>query len=263
MVVYVKNRAGKRLCCVVDGPDAATREPAVLIIHGFKGFLTQRHIEAISDALVNAGFVTVRPDLTKNPGRSYLPFEDMTYRQEFSDLEDIFDFTLKMPQVDSSRIGITGHSLGGMLVAQLAAKRGEIKSLATVSAVYDFKFVAKRVFKKPFSEVKRDFEEKGVSVVWSQSLGKDLLIKKKFYEDVVFRTAADFAKNITCPILIISGENDEAVSQSHADNYLKSVTTKVKKMEIIAGSDHNYTIFGVLSQVTKAVAGWFAETLAL
>lgn len=308
MVVYVANRAGKKLYCIVDGLDRAgsiaqgTRGPvasfppigarsyevpnfgikdqvklraagnpsagatprklqAVLIIHGFKGFSTQRHIAAISDSLVSAGFVTIRPDLTKNPGKSYLDFADMTYGQEFNDLGDIFDFVLKMPEVDANRIGITGHSLGGMLVAQLAAKNKRVSSLVLLSAVYDFRFVARRIFKKTFDQVKKDFKEKGASIVWSQSLQKDLLIKKKFYEDVVFRTAADFAKKVTCPTLVISGGKDEAVSQSHADRYLKTIGAKVKKMEIIAGSDHNYTTFGALEQVMRSVTDWFTKTL--
>lgn len=263
MDVFVKNRKGNKLFCIFDGlkESLAGNLPAVLIVHGFKGYSTQEHITAISDALVSAGFITIRPDLTKNPGRSYLPFEDVTYGQEFSDLEDVFDYLLKMPEVDKNRIGIAGHSLGGTLVAQLTAKRDEIKSLATLSAVFDYKFVAKRIFKKPFAQVKKDFKEKGWSEVWSQSLHKDLKIGNKFYEDIVFRTAADFAKNITCPTLVVSGENDESVAQSHANRYFKNIGSKVKELKIIRGADHNYSSDRALGEVCTLTRDWFLANL--
>ena len=86
------------------------------------------------------------------------------------------------------------------------------------------------------------------------------MIKKQFYEDVVFRTAKDFAANISCPTLVVSGANDEAVSQSHADRYLKIIGAKVKKMEIIEGSDHNYN-GEALSKLVPIVANWFSNNL--
>ena len=258
---FVSNRSGQKIYCIVDyNNNLKGRLPVVLIVHGFKGFSTERHIGAISDSLVDAGFITLRPDLTKNPGRSYLPFSDMTYGQELLDLEDVFDYFAKLPQVDRAKIGITGHSLGGLLAAEMAAKHQSIKSLVMLSAVYDFGFVAKRIFKKPFSQVKKDFEEKGVSVVWSQSLNRDLKINKSFYEDVVFRTASKFAENITCPTLVISSGSDESVSYSHADRYLRTIGSKVKKMEVIPGADHIYS-GQTLNKVCQLVTNWFLKTL--
>ena len=261
MEIYVKNRKGKKIFCEVErAADFGDRLPAVLIVHGFKGWSAQRHISAISNALVARGFLTVRADLTGNPGKSYLDFADMTYAQELSDCEDVLDHILRLSQIDAARIGITGHSLGGMIAAEIAAKRGEIKSLVVLSAVYDFKFVVKRIFNKPFKQVQKDFREKGASFVWSQGLHKELVIKQGFYQDVVLRTAADFAPKIICPTLVVSSGNDESVSQSHAGKYLKTLGSGVKKMEIVDGADHNYS--GVsLNQVTGLVKEWFMQTL--
>lgn len=231
MVVYVKNRAGKKLHCAFDLPKSkgsASGFPAVLIIHGFKGFSTQRHLQAISDALVSAGFITIRPDLTKNPGKSYLNFADMTYGQELADL---------------------------------AAERDEVKSLAALSAVYDFEFVVGHLFNKPYKEAFSDFKTKGWSTVWSQSLSRKFRINGSFYEDIIKRNAKKFTRDIKCPTLIVSSGNDESVAQIHADNYLKGVGAKVKKMEIIEGSDHNYTTTDALDQICQLVSGWFLSTL--
>ena len=258
--IKIKNRAGKFLFCRIDGIVLGKTLPAVLVVHGFKGNSSERHIRAISDALINAGFLTCRPDLTKNPGRSYLPFEDMTYSQELLDIEDVFDYLLNLPNVDKSRIGVTGHSLGGMLAAELASKKTEIKSLATLSAVYDYAKVIEKSFKRSLGEIKKDFKKKGWTYTWSTTLNNYLKIKQEFYKDIIERTAADFCSRITCPTLVISSGDDGSVNQSHADRYIKTLGSKTKKMEIIEGADHVYSGQS-LDKVARFVADWFQKTL--
>jgi len=273
MEIYVKNRRarlhrlaghsgrGKNIFCRILAPKESRKTfPAILVVHGFKGDSSERHIEKIAGDLSVNGFITIRPDLTENPGNSYLPISEATYGQELSDLEDVLDYLLEMPQVDSGRIGITGHSLGGMIVAQLTAKRREIKALATLSAVYSFESIAERIFKKPFDKAKEDFEKKGWTGVWSQGLKKELKIKRKFYEDIFLRSADTFAKEIRCPTLIISSGSDESVSQIHADNYLKNIASEKKRMKIIEGADHIYR-GDALNKVSFAVCDWFGKFL--
>ena len=258
--IRIKNREGKKLFCRVDGIISKRRSPSVLIVHGFSGNSSERHIAAISDSLAAEGFLTLRVDLTKNPGKSYLDFSEITYAQELSDLEDVLEYFLQMPDADPTRIGIAGHSLGGMLVAELTAKRKEIKSAVLLSAVYDPRIMLDRVFKKPASEFKADFEKRGWTKRWSQTLNKNLKIRLKFYTDIAGRTAGNFVQNITHPTLIIASGSDESVSQEHADNYLKFITSRNKKMEIIEGADHIYS-GPALDKVVRLVADWFVETL--
>lgn len=258
--IKIKNRAGKKLFCRVEGINPQRRSPSVLLVHGFKGDSAQRHIAGISNLLMSLGFLTIRADLTKNPGKSYLNFPDVTYVQELADLEDVFEFLLQMPNVDPTRIGIAGHSLGGMLTAELASKRKEVKSLAILSGVYDFSFIIEHFFEKPYSQAIKEFDEKGFSTVWSKTLNKRFRINKPFYEDIASRTAEKFADNIKCSTLILSSGSDESVAQSHADNWLKNIGSQNKKMEIIEGSDHNYS-GKARDKVARMVADWFLQTL--
>ncbi len=272
MFDYIRNRDGKRIFAVFNYPGGkgpfpfSSRGPqdrwgAVLIVHGFKGSSAQRHIEGISNTLVDAGFLTIRPDLTRNPGRSYMEFADMTYSQELKDCEDVLEYLLNMDEVDKNKIGIAGHSLAGMIASELAAKRNEIKALAILSGVYSFEFVAEHIFSKPFQKAKKEFNQKGWTSVWSQHLEKRLKIKRGFYEDIVGRTADDFAGKIKCPTLIISGGRDESVAQNHADLWMKNLRTHDKHMETIEGSDHNYSGDN-LENMTEIVANWFVQKLS-
>lgn len=261
MFDYTKNRDGKKLFVMVDHPSGKGLYPAIVLVHGFKGSSSQRHLQGISDSLVERGFLVVRPDLTHDPGRSYLNFEDMTYKQEFKDTEDVLDFVLKMEEVDKSKIGLAGHSLAGMLTAELASKRRDIKALSILSGVFSFNFIAERIFNKPYQKAQKEFDSKGWTNVWSQTMEKRLKIKRSFYMDIVKRNAKDFAPKIKCPTLVISGGADEAVSQKHADQWMKKLGTKDKKMEIIERSDHNYSD-DALEEVKKIVGDWFSKKIA-
>lgn len=262
MFDYITNRDGKKLFAVIDYPKGKGPFGAVLIIHGFKGSSAQRHIRGISDVLVDAGFLTIRPDLTKNPGKSYLEFSDMTFQQALEDCHDLVDYLLKMDGVDKSRVGICGHSLAGMIAAEIAARRKEIKALAILSGVYDFKLIANKIFKKPIERAKKDFGQKGFTTVWSTDLQKRLRINKNFWQDAFARSAQKFTKSIKCPTLVVSSGSDESVGQSHADKYLETIGARDKKMEIIKGADHNYSGEN-LGKVCKIVAKWFFEKISL
>lgn len=96
----LKNRQGKKLVATVSVPDGSYKLAAVIVVHGFKGFRSQRHIKGISRALAKKGIVAIRPDLTRNPGDSYLDFSDMTYGQELSDLVAAMKVLAKNMQID-------------------------------------------------------------------------------------------------------------------------------------------------------------------
>lgn len=260
MFDFIKNRDNKKIFVLIDHPKGRGPFASVLIIHGFKGFSSQRHLQGVSDSLVKQGFLTLRPDLTCDPGRSYLDFADMTYAQELCDVEDVLNFLLKINEVDAKRVGLAGHSLAGMIAGEVASKRGEIKALSILSGVYSFEFIAEHIFRKPHEKAKKEFNQKGWTSVWSKELETRLKIKRQFYVDVVERTADDFAKNIKCPTLVISSGRDESVVQLHADSWMRNLGAIDKKMEIIDGSDHNYGGEN-LDKVAKLVVDWFASKL--
>jgi len=84
--------------------------------------------------------------------------------------------------------------------------------------------------------------------------------QNQLLNNIAGRTAGNFVQNITHPTLIIASGSDESVSQEHADNYLKFITSRNKKMEIIEGADHIYS-GPALDKVVRLVADWFVETL--
>jgi predicted dienelactone hydrolase len=126
------------------GAPLANGYPIIVFSHGFTGCGTQSVF--LTEALAQAGYLVLAPDhrdAACGPGhegklfeklstmRSEEPFHDpgawteATYRDRGADLEAILDTILKEKSfqgvaIDSSRIGLAGHSLGGYTVLALA-----------------------------------------------------------------------------------------------------------------------------------------------
>jgi predicted dienelactone hydrolase len=118
--------------------------PVILFSHGFTGCGTQSVF--LTRGLAQAGYLVLAPDhhdATCGPGndgkmfdklsttRSERPFQkpeawsDATYRDRADDVEAVLDAILKEKSfqgvpLDSGRIGLAGHSLGGYTVLALA-----------------------------------------------------------------------------------------------------------------------------------------------
>jgi predicted dienelactone hydrolase len=144
------------------GPAPPGGYPVILFSHGFAGCATQSVF--LTEALAQAGYFVLAPnhrDAGCGPGqqgqlfaklstmRSEQPFHrpaswtEATYRDRGADLEAILDTILKDnlfqgAQIDSNRIGLAGHSLGGYTVLALAGawpswKDRRVKAVLAVS----------------------------------------------------------------------------------------------------------------------------------
>jgi dienelactone hydrolase len=149
---------GGALHGLVDLPDGTGPRPAVVICHGFKGFMEWGFFPALAALLAERGFVAVRFNLS---GTGMLPgdelvtdpaaFRDNTHSAELADLLQVLEATVAAGtagtagtasspgsggspasslarvadgRIDPARIGLLGHSRGGG-AAVLAAARDQ------------------------------------------------------------------------------------------------------------------------------------------
>lgn len=256
--VEFKDKQGRRIVGDYLVPEWTKPLPVVIVCHGFKGNRNETHIKAISEEIVAAGIATLRFDFTHDPGGSSLPFADMTVSYELEVLDEAVKFVGSQKEVDSENIGIAGHSLGGLVVGWYAANHPEISAVAPLSGVYSFE----EMWTKTYGEASvKEFREKGFAYVFSQTLNKPLRIKESFYEDAINYEMDKVIDNLVCPILVVHGASDQFVPIEHAQHFYDRSQSREKGLEIIKGSDHNYTKPGNLAQVKKAVAEWFAKVL--
>ncbi|HYH45446.1 MAG TPA: prolyl oligopeptidase family serine peptidase, partial [Thermoanaerobaculia bacterium] len=132
---------------LIDLPDEPGERPAVVVCHGFKGFLDWGFFPYLAALLADRGFVVIRFNLS---GAGMLPGDDLvtepdafranTHGRELADLLAVMAATgetLAPGRVDRTRLGLFGHSRGGGN-AVLAAAREPIRALVTWASVATF-----------------------------------------------------------------------------------------------------------------------------
>ncbi len=255
--VTFEDKQGRKIVGTLLIPDWTKQVPVVILCHGFKGDRNEKHIRAISDELCKGGLASLRIDFTRDPGESSLHFEDFTISYELEVLDQAVNFVKSQKEIDPNKIGLAGHSLGGLVVAWYVATHPDIAALATLSAVYNFE----KTWRHEYSDTINEFKEKGFANFHSTHLNRVLKLKAGFYDDALSYDMDKVIESLVCPILVVAGTDDQAVTMDHAQNFYDRAFSKEKQLKVIKGSDHNYTKEGNLDEVKTAVADWFAKTL--
>ena len=254
--VSFQDKQGREIVGTLAIPNGIGSFPAVIVCHGFKGNQNERHIKAIAEALTRPGLATLRFDFTKGPGRSSLPFEEMTVSYELEVLDQAFEFLKTKNEVTPEEIGLAGHSLGGLVASWYTANHpGVVKSLVTLSAVYSFS----ETFERHYGAWVAESKQKGFGYVYSSSLRSNLKLLRNFYDDGINYEMDKVIEEINCPVMVLCGTSDSLIN--HSQNYFDRLRSREKKLKTITGSDHNYSREEDLNKVNQAVVDWFAKTL--
>ena len=86
----------------------------------------------IADYLTKKGFLVLRID-DRGIGKTTGNFATSTTADFEKDVEAGLDFLEKQPQVNKQKIGLIGHSEGGMIAPVVASKRSEIKFIVLLA----------------------------------------------------------------------------------------------------------------------------------
>lgn len=105
--------------------------PVAIICHGLMDDLNKDNMMVVNDSLVKAGFSTVRFDFNGH-GKSDGQLIDMNVTKEIGDLKSVYAYVAGLDWVDTTRIAIVGHSLGGMVTSIVAGDLGADKVKAIV-----------------------------------------------------------------------------------------------------------------------------------
>jgi dienelactone hydrolase len=259
---------------LIDLPDAPGERPAVVICHGFKGFMEVGFFPALAALLAERGFVAIRFNLSgtgMRPGDERVTdpdaFRDNTYRRELADLTAVLDATaagaIAPGRVDRGRIGLFGHSRGGgisLLAAASPAWRDRLRALVTWAAIADID----RFTPEQKEEWRRDGEFPVVNVRTGQQLAMGLGMLADIEERRAELAAAAARR---APWLIVHGAEDETVSVAAA-HLLAERATGPAELLLVPGGEHT---FGArhpftgptpqLIQALNATQRWFREHL--
>jgi uncharacterized protein len=128
-----------RLGATITVPPGNGPFPAALLITGSgpqnrdEEILGHKLFAVIADHLTKNGFVVLRVD-DRGVGKSTGSFENATSADFADDVQAGIDYLIQRPEVDKKRIGLIGHSEGGMIAPMVATQRNDIDFLVLMAA---------------------------------------------------------------------------------------------------------------------------------
>jgi uncharacterized protein len=275
-VPFTLTNDGAPLHGLVNLPDQPGERPAVVICHGFKGFMEWGFFPCLADLLAERGYVAIRVNLSgtgMRPGDELVTdpeaFRANTYGRELSDLLAVLEATgetIAPGRVDRQRLGLFGHSRGGgnaVLAAARSPWRERVRALVTWAAIADVdRFTP---------EQKEDWRRAGEMPVVNARTGQRLALGREMLEEIEARKpeldiqAAAAAR--LAPWLIVHGEEDESVPAAEARRLAERATGETELL-LIPGANHTFgsrhPFAGPtpqLVQVLNATQRWFRAHL--
>jgi len=245
---------GQILVGTLHLPEGRGRKPGVLFCHGFTGNRIEAHFLFVkaSRALERAGIASLRFDF-RGSGESEGEFRDMTQSAEISDARKALSMLARQRQIDASRLGIVGLSMGGLIAACLVGCDERIKSVVLWSAVADMEYGVN----SEWAEREKEACRKGFVDMGGHALGK------RFFEDLGANYPLKGIAVSGAAVLIIHGANDDVVPVNQADLYYQATQRRgrVVSKVIIPGADHVFSRLDYEKAVIDKTVKWFQKTL--
>jgi len=245
--------------------------PAVVVLHGFKGFKDWGMFPPLAERLARAGFAVVSFNFSgsgvDDAGDFSLPdrFGHNTYSAELDDLGHVLDalFRGELGLPSPSSLGLLGHSRGGAVALLQTAEDRRVEALVTWAAI-------SRVDRWP-ADVRTSWRATGHTEIRNARTGQVLPLYTDVLDDIEQNAdrldISDAAGRIKVPWLIIHGTQDESVNFQEA-KALKADSRGSTRLLPIERGGHT---FGAthpwrastpeLESVFDATLGWFTTHL--
>jgi uncharacterized protein len=248
---------GQKMFGIIHRPLYQTAVPAVLFCPGFAGNKCGKHrvFVTLSEELARRGILSLRFDY-RGSGDSEGSFHDMTLESKVHDVLAALEFLSHDPQIDSSRIGILGRSLGGAISVLAAKRQGNVKSLALWAPVFSSDHW-QDLWKLSKAEKLTSAQAEAIKNMPAKIPNMQFL--QQFFS---IRMQDELESLQHIPLLHIHGEKDSVVKVEHAEEYRKSRSASQNTRFVrLQNSDHDFSDFHEQQIAIQETYQWFQETL--
>jgi uncharacterized protein len=249
---------GQKIFGVLHLPTGlSSKMPAVLILHGFGGNKvgTNRLYVTQAQKLSARGIAVFRLDF-RGCGDSEGELVDTTIESEISDAIQGIHFLQKHSQIDSTRLGILGISLGGAVSILTAKRIHSIKSLGLWAPV-----ASGRVWQAEWEKL----HPKQHAVPAEKEIcyqGK--AIGQPFLQEFIKMDLNQSVRELGhVPMLHIHGELDTTVTTEHCvcfEQWRKEASAKNRFIRL-PESDHRFSNLDEQQTLLQETLDWFHATL--
>jgi uncharacterized protein len=223
--IIISGAAGKPIGLDIFYSGATIKKPVVIYAHGFNGFKDWGCADLVASQFVVAGFVFVKFNFSHN-GTTPLTPEEFTdletfgqnnYTKQLEDLNTVINWVCDNKNIhnfaiDTEKVYLIGHSMGGGISILHSAKDKRIKKLITWASVSECKTPW-----TSWSQQKLDeWKSTGVQYYTNGRTKQQMPLYYQLYEDYVQNESIlhieNSIKKLTIPLLICHGTLDNAVS---------------------------------------------------
>ena len=251
-----------------------TPRPAVLVVHGFKGFKDWGMFPPLAERLAQAGFAAVALNTSgsgvDDGGDFVWPerFGHDTFSASLADLGTVLDALSagELGIVPPSRIGLIGHSRGGGVAILQAARDRRVRALVTWAAI-------STVERWPDKAERDRWRATGKLDVINARTGQVLPLYTDVLDDVDRNAtgALDIpaaAATLPIPWLIAHGSADSSVDVAEAERLAQAAPSGTSRFLRIEGAAHTFGAAHpwtgstpALDLLMKETVGWLSRHL--
>jgi dienelactone hydrolase len=243
--------------------DRLTPRPAVLIVHGWKGFKDWGMFPALAERVARAGFTAVSFNMSGSGvdqrGEFIWPerFGHNTYSAELNDLARVIEAlaTGGLDLAATARFGLVGHSRGGGIAILTAARDLRVQALVTWASISET---------HRWKDQVGAWRERGRLDVVNSRTGQVLPLYTDLLDDLEgngsrldIRAAA---ARIGVPWLLLHGGADASVPVAEAQA-LSGAALKPPRTMIFPGAGHTFGAVHPYAGTTQDLAQAVDETV--
>jgi dienelactone hydrolase len=251
-----------------------TPRPAVVVLHGFKGFKDWGMFPAVAERLARAGVTAVNLN-TSGSGvddAGNFVFLDRfghdTFSAELHDLSAVVDALAvgRLGVAAPTTIGLLGHSRGGGIAILYATRDPRVRALVTWAAISSVERWS------PAEQA--TWRAAGVQEILNTRTGQRLPVYTDVLDDIARHATGTLdimgaASRLTVPWLLVHGTADDTVSYLEAEALNAASGSSSTRLMLIDGAGHTFGITHPwqgdtlhFREVADATLAWFATHLS-
>jgi uncharacterized protein len=255
-------------------PQGPRPRTAVIICHGFKGFKDWGFFPPLARAIARRGHAALSFDFSRNGvGADGIDFSALDLFAENSHTRNVDEIRLVVEATQDGqlfpsppeRIALLGHSRGGTEAILAAAEDDRVNALVTWAAV--------AALGRRWSPEQIATWERGDTVfIPNARTGQQMPMGPAYWRDIVENgerlDVGNAVTRLTCPWLIVHGDEDETVSVDDAHTLFASAGEEKSELRIVEGGSHTFgavhPFMGPTPQLQEAVSttlDWLDRTL--
>ncbi|HLD25229.1 MAG TPA: alpha/beta fold hydrolase [Patescibacteria group bacterium] len=252
----IPNQKGLRLATEIYKPESKGKMPVVLLFHGFTGYKENPALVDIAQRLAENGIVSVRFTASGFGDSEGTLQDDYRFSNYLSDAESVYTYVSNLPYVDTARLGVYGHSMGGKL-AVLFARDHVVKAFCIVSTPVTFR-------RTSYAKLLPDWKRNGYFEKVSGRDGKTIRIPYAYIADVEqqkFNVLTAARRTKVLHTLVIAGAADTEVPWEETKKIFDALIC-LKEWILIDTLPHKYghlpPLFPIVNQ---PIASFFQQNL--